>query len=225
MELPTISSDSNWPMTISPVGGGLFSLPSSWTGWRLGKMPASVAGMSLLESGTTEKEMPRMVSLRKGLPASVHFLRSAARLVLSRSLLPLVSSSNSRPGAGIVPAVPAVLRDGEGQLALRQTGVVTELDAQILFQRGDEFFVPSGHELVVKRFHRRIVPEQPLRRLMGGSRILAKSGTVTSSSVSAGSRFSAGGMAARTDVASVSQPARSAVKMPAGCRGSGEKWT
>jgi hypothetical protein len=60
------------------------------------------------------------------------------------------------------------LRDGEGQLALRQIGEVADLHAEVAFQRRDELLVPLGHELVVKRLHRRVVPEQPLRRLLAG---------------------------------------------------------
>jgi hypothetical protein len=48
------------------------------------------------------------------------------------------------------------------------------------------------------------------------ARSVEKSGTVMSNSVSDGSRFSAGGIAARTGVASVSSAASVAEKIPAG---------
>ena len=102
-------------------------------------------------------------------PPAAHFFRRPARLVLSRPLLFPASSSNSRRrGLTVIGAVPAVLGDGERKLALRQVGEVIEFHAQIVFQRRDEFRIPFGHEFVVKRFHRRVIPEQPLGRLMAG---------------------------------------------------------
>src|SRR6266516_3656250 len=101
VELQTISKDSTWPMTSSLFGGpflGWSSLDNSWTSGFWGKNFFRVFGMSLLERGRTEKSILRIFSVLIGLPASTHFLRRLARLVLSWLLLSLVSSSSNRLG-------------------------------------------------------------------------------------------------------------------------------
>src|SRR6185437_1857393 len=98
MEFATINSDSNWPTTNSAGFSGFGSTPSSCTGGRFGNNFEMAAGTSLLANVTIEKETPRTVSVRIGLPSFSHFLCRATRLVFNDSLLVFASSSKRNPG-------------------------------------------------------------------------------------------------------------------------------
>ncbi len=45
---------------------------------------------------------------------------------------------------------------------------IVEFHAEVAFERLDELLVPLGDEMIVKRFHRRVAPEHPAGRLLGG---------------------------------------------------------
>ena len=68
-------------------------------------------------------------------------------------------------------ALPAVLKDGERELALSQTAVVGESDAELPLQRRNEFLSDLVHQLLGKRLHSRVAPE-----LAAGVRLVGRPG-------------------------------------------------
>ncbi len=174
--------------------------------------------MSLLESGTTENEMPRMVSLCIGLPASAHFFRKAVRLVLSKSLLSLASSSNSTPGAGPSPPVHPFCVTAKVNWPCGKSVKSLNLTPRSRSNGATSFSFHLAINLSWNGFITASFQKSHCGDCLPAARSVEKSGTVMSNSVSDGSRFSAGGIAARTGVANVSNTASVAEKIPAaGC--------
>ena len=140
-----------------------------------------------------------MTSVRMDLPASVHFFCSAARLVLSRSLLSFASSSNTIPG-------------NWSPVPLQPFCVMAKVNCPCGSAAKSASFKPRSFSSGATNVSFHLPMNLSWNGFMAGSfhnsncgdwcsavRSAAESGTVTTNNVSAGRRFSAGGIAARRE--------------------------
>src|SRR6266404_1292913 len=110
VELPMIKSDSNWPITISLFGGVFLaesSAPNSCTCACSGKNFFRVAGTSLLDTGITEHSM-------------YPFFAKVGEIRLELAAFVFGVEQDQESHELLVLALPSILCECEGHLALRQ---------------------------------------------------------------------------------------------------------
>src|SRR5438034_960298 len=100
--LPTIKSDSDWPIVTEAFDPGLLSSSFSFelSCFESESDFARVFATSPAETVNVVNSTSRIFSVFNFLPPSIHFFRKSARLVLTWLLLSLASISNSQAGKG-----------------------------------------------------------------------------------------------------------------------------
>ena len=183
-----MSSESTWPMTNSllavsrtlSMSSNMSPLPDGLTGACLRSGPPEtcgntggrqrnllrVFGTSLVVTGKMENSRLRIFSVLSVLPAATQCLAQVGEVGLQQlGLVPGVEEEQEAERL-VVAALPVVLRHGERELALRQTGIGIKAHVQFPFERLDDFLVPAREELVPERLHSRVVPEPALGRIL-----------------------------------------------------------
>jgi hypothetical protein len=195
MELPTISSDSNWPNTISPAGGGLVSLPSSCTGWRLGKKVAKRRECHCSKAARRKGDAAKRFRAERLALIRPFFLE---RGEIGFEQITFVPHRAAKSGRGVLSSLPfqPFCVTARVNWPCGKSGEVVKLHAKIAFKRRDERSFHLAMNLSWNGFIAGSFQKSHCGDFAGGAqrreiRASAKS------SVSDGRRFSAGGIAAK----------------------------